>query len=70
VFNGSFVPHLKPDVIIVVASGYNVLFKLLEFKPTHNVVMVAPRFVLIHVRGLPRLMISGQDDWVFRALVV
>lgn len=43
VFNGSFVRQLKGDATIVVASGYNVFFKLLEFKPTHNVVMVAPR---------------------------
>lgn len=45
VFNGSFAPHLKGNATIVVASGYNVFFKLLQFKPTQNVVMVAPRFV-------------------------
>ena len=43
VFNEQFVPSLKPDVTIVVASGYNVFFKLLQFKPTQDVVMVAPR---------------------------
>ena len=29
--------------LIVVASGYNVYFKLLQFKPSQDVVMVAPR---------------------------
>ncbi|KAJ3569768.1 hypothetical protein NP233_g4837 [Leucocoprinus birnbaumii] len=52
VFNGTFVPHLKDQVTIVVASGYNVLFKLLEFKPSHDVVMVAPRMIGSSVRSL------------------
>lgn len=52
VFNGTFVPHLKPNSTIVVASGYNVLFKLLEFKPTYDVVMVAPRMIGSSVRSL------------------
>ncbi|KAF9453851.1 IlvN-domain-containing protein [Macrolepiota fuliginosa MF-IS2] len=52
VFNGSFVPHLKENVTIVIASGYNVLFKLLEFKSTQNVVMVAPRMIGSSVRSL------------------
>lgn len=43
-FNNTILPHLKDDVTIVVASGYNVFFKLLQFKPKQNVVMVAPRF--------------------------
>lgn len=46
VFNETFAPNLKDDVTIVVASGYNVFFKLLKFKPSQDVVMVAPRFVL------------------------
>ena len=43
IFNEEFAPSLKPDVAIVVASGYNVYYKLLNFKPTQDVVMVAPR---------------------------
>lgn len=43
VFNDQFAPHLKTDVTIVIASGYNVFYKLLNFKPTQDVVMVAPR---------------------------
>jgi ketol-acid reductoisomerase len=43
VFNKEFAPKLKDTVCIVVASGYNVFYKLLEFKPTQDVVMVAPR---------------------------
>ena len=45
VFNGEFAPNLKADATIVVASGYNVFYKLLQFKPTQDVVMVAPRYV-------------------------
>lgn len=44
VFNEQFAPHLKQDVTIVVASGYNVYFKLLKFSPGQDVVMVAPRY--------------------------
>lgn len=45
VFNEQFVPHLKTEVTIVIASGYNVFYKLLNFKPSQDVVMVAPRSV-------------------------
>jgi len=45
VFNTLFVPHLRADATIVVASGYNVLFKYLQFKSTYDVVMVAPRCI-------------------------
>ena len=45
VFNETFAPNLKDNATIVVASGYNVYFKLLKFKPSQDVVMVAPRFV-------------------------
>jgi len=34
---------LKQTVTIVVASGYNVYFKLLKFSTGQDVVMVAPR---------------------------
>ena len=43
VFNEQFSPHLKETAVIVVASGYNVFFKLLKFHPKQDVVMVAPR---------------------------
>ena len=46
VFNETFAPNLKDNATIVVASGYNVYFKLLKFKPSQDVVMVAPRFVM------------------------
>ncbi|KIY50464.1 IlvN-domain-containing protein [Fistulina hepatica ATCC 64428] len=52
VFNTYFAPKLKDDVCIVVASGYNVFFKLLNFKPTQDVVMVAPRMIGSSVRSL------------------
>ena len=45
VFNEQFAPNLKADATIVIASGYNVFFKLLNFKPTQDVVMVASRLV-------------------------
>ena len=35
---------MKDDAVVVVASGYNVFFKLLNFKPSQDVVMVAPRY--------------------------
>ena len=43
VFNEQFAPSLKADATVVIASGYNVFYKLLNFKPTQDVVMVAPR---------------------------
>jgi len=52
VFNEVFAPNLKDTAAIVVASGYNVYFKLLNFKPTQDVVMVAPRMIGSSVRTL------------------
>ena len=46
VFN-AVAPKLKDSVAIVVASGYNVFYKLLHFRPTQDITMVAPRFVSI-----------------------
>ncbi|KAI0932137.1 hypothetical protein AcV7_000678 [Taiwanofungus camphoratus] len=57
VFNEQFAPHLKDTAAIVVASGYNVFFKLLHFKPTQDVVMVAPRMIGASVRTL---YVKGQ----------
>ena len=45
VFNNEIAPNLKDNATIVVASGYNVFYKLLNFKPSQDVVMVAPRYV-------------------------
>jgi len=52
VFNERFAPSLKAGCTIVVASGYNVFFKLLSIGPTSNVVMVAPRMIGSSVRSL------------------
>ncbi len=43
-YNTEVAPNLKDNAVIVVASGYNVFFKLLNFKPSQDVVMVAPRY--------------------------
>ncbi|KAI0778249.1 IlvN-domain-containing protein [Trametes elegans] len=52
VFNNEVAPNLKDDATIVVASGYNVFYKLLNFKPSQDVVMVAPRMIGSSVRSL------------------
>ncbi|KAL0071862.1 hypothetical protein AAF712_000784 [Marasmius tenuissimus] len=52
VFNEKFAPKLKPNATIVIASGYNVFYKLLHFVPTQDVVMVAPRMIGSSVRSL------------------
>ncbi|KAF8445900.1 IlvN-domain-containing protein [Boletus edulis BED1] len=52
VFNSQFSPKMKPNATIVVASGYNVFFGLLEFQKTQDVVMVAPRMIGSSVRSL------------------
>ncbi|KAG6849509.1 hypothetical protein H0H93_007863 [Arthromyces matolae] len=45
VFNKQVAPSLKSTATIVIASGYNVFYKLLSFQPTQDVVMVAPRWM-------------------------
>ncbi|PCH33685.1 IlvN-domain-containing protein [Wolfiporia cocos MD-104 SS10] len=57
VFNEQIFPYLPDTAAIVVASGYNVFFKLLTFKPTQDVVMVAPRMIGSSVRSL---YVKGQ----------
>ncbi|KAH7883548.1 IlvN-domain-containing protein [Phlebopus sp. FC_14] len=52
VFNQQFSPRMKSDATIVVASGYNVFFGLLQFQPGQDVVMVAPRMIGSSVRSL------------------
>ncbi len=54
VFNNEVAPNLKDTATIVVASGYNVFYKLLNFKPTQDVVMVAPRYVIWSTRMFER----------------
>lgn len=55
-FNEQAAPKLKENATIVVASGYNVFYKLLDFKPTQNVVMVAPRSV--DLLDLPSIILN------------
>lgn len=51
-FNEQVAPKLKENAVIVVASGYNVFYKLLKFSPKQDVVMVAPRMIGSSVRSL------------------
>ncbi|THH34096.1 hypothetical protein EUX98_g124 [Antrodiella citrinella] len=74
VFNEAFAPSLKADATIVIASGYNVFYKLLNFKPTQDVVMVAPRMIGSSVRSLYEkgkgfpCFISAEQDGTGKAL--
>lgn len=43
VFNEQVAPQLKDTASIVIASGYNVFYKMLNFHPEQDVIMVAPR---------------------------
>jgi len=52
VFNEQFAPKLKATATIVIASGYNVFYKLLSFNPQQDVIMVAPRMIGSSVRSL------------------
>ncbi|KAF8807366.1 IlvN-domain-containing protein [Phlegmacium glaucopus] len=58
VFNERFAPHLKATATIVIASGYNVFYKLLKFTSNQDVVMVAPRMIGSSVRSLYQ---KGKD---------
>lgn len=66
VFNEQFAPSLKADATIVIASGYNVFYKLLNFKPTQDVVMVAPRSAFLVLLRSWHCLPFSQDDWIFR----
>jgi len=50
-FNSHIAPNLKQGATIVVASGYNVFYKLLEIPSHANVCMVAPRMIGSSVRS-------------------
>ncbi|KII93747.1 hypothetical protein PLICRDRAFT_403513 [Plicaturopsis crispa FD-325 SS-3] len=52
IFNEQVAPKLKETAAIVIASGYNVFYKLLNFTPKQDVVMVAPRMIGSSVRSL------------------
>lgn len=50
VFREQIGPHLRPGTTLVVASGYNIAFHLLDLPDTIDVVMVAPRMIGAGVR--------------------
>ncbi|MEO8971493.1 MAG: NAD(P)-binding domain-containing protein [Ktedonobacteraceae bacterium] len=50
VFNDLIAPNLQPGATLVVASGYNVAFNLLNIPDTVDVIMVAPRMIGAGVR--------------------
>lgn len=52
VFHEQIAPHLRPGTTLVVASGYNVAFHLLNVPDQVDIVMVAPRMVGAAVRSL------------------
>lgn len=50
VFQEQIGPHLRPHSTLVVASGYNLAFKLLNVPEAIDIVMVAPRMIGAGVR--------------------
>jgi ketol-acid reductoisomerase len=50
VFREQIGPYLRPNAALVVASGYNVAFNLLDVPKTVDIVMVAPRMIGAGVR--------------------
>jgi len=50
-FNTHIAPNLKHGASIIVASGYNVFYRLLNVPATANVCMVAPRMIGSSVRS-------------------
>lgn len=50
VFREQIAPHLQPHSTLVVASGYNVAFGLLDVPESVDIVMVAPRMIGAGVR--------------------
>jgi ketol-acid reductoisomerase len=51
-FNEKLAPKLKPDVCVVVASGYNYFYNKLSIPKTADVIMLAPRMIGTSVRSL------------------
>ncbi|TFK57123.1 IlvN-domain-containing protein [Heliocybe sulcata] len=76
IFNEIFAPKLKDNATICVASGYNVFFKLLKFKSSQDVVMVAPRMIGSSVRSLYQkgkgfpCFVSAEQDGTGNALKI
>lgn len=61
-------PHLRVDDMLILASGYNLFYGLLEVPPTVDVAMIAPRMIGTGVRetyvrgeGFPSLLSVEQD---------
>jgi len=50
VFSEQIGPHLRPGSTLVVASGYNIAFNLLDMPESVNILMVAPRMIGAGVR--------------------
>lgn len=50
VFREQIAPHLRPGATLVVASGYNIAFKLFDLPDKIDVIMVAPRMIGAGVR--------------------
>ena len=49
-FREQIAPHMRPNTALVIASGYNVAFNLLDLPEHIDVVMVAPRMIGTGVR--------------------
>lgn len=68
IFNEEVVPFLHPGDAVVVASGYNVMYKFLEIPKDTDLLMLAPRMIGTGVRngylsneGFPSLISVEQD---------
>jgi ketol-acid reductoisomerase len=68
IFQEAVVPHLHQDDLLIVASGYNLFFRMITLPPTIDVAMVAPRMIGTGVRdtyvrgeGFPSLISVEQD---------
>jgi ketol-acid reductoisomerase len=67
-FQEAVLPHLQEDNLLIVASGYNLFFRLVTPPPAIDVAMVAPRMIGTGVRdtyvrgeGFPSLISVEQD---------
>lgn len=64
----TIVPHVGVDDMLILASGYNLFFGLIDVPPTADVAMIAPRMIGTGVRetyvrgeGFPSLLSVEQD---------
>ncbi|KAH8120167.1 IlvN-domain-containing protein [Phellopilus nigrolimitatus] len=69
IFNEQIAPHLKSGSTIIVASGYNAFYKLLNVPPVSNVVMVrsSVRSLYEKGKGFP-CFVSVEHDGAGKAL--